>query len=186
MTEKYSGKGGGLTAANAVGRIRVIENVLGPADQEVVTSAWRHAPYIWGETDSGHAQPAGTVLELEITDPVVALVGRRLAALAEGGLSELGLTVTRSSGATVPTQDLAHFVPWRSYVNFFRRGDHPMRHKDNIGFPSITVRKISKHSPSELKLTLFRSNFYILAFSKIPKKDGIYFQCLPLCVGISG
>jgi hypothetical protein len=34
--------------------------------------------------------------------------------------------------------------PWRAYVNMYRRGDHPRRHKDtpdyhNGGFPSLTV-----------------------------------------------
>ena len=115
-------------------RIRVIDGVFDAKELEIVSGAWRHAPYRWGEQDTLNAPPAGTVLELELDDPAVTTAGDKI-----GPLGDLGLDVTGGAGERITSAELSSWTPWRAYVNLFRRGDHPQRHRDTIGFPSVTV-----------------------------------------------
>jgi hypothetical protein len=124
---------------DVAGRIRVIDGLLSEEHQRILTGAWRHAPYTWGEQDTAGSAPAGTVLELDVDGEGIGPAAVRAVTSSLGPLGELGLSVTGGPGVWVPPEQLNTWVPWRAYVNLFRRGDHPMRHKDNIGFPSVTL-----------------------------------------------
>lgn len=92
------------------GRIHVIDELLTPEHQNILAGAWRHAPYSWGEQDSPSAEPAGTVLELELDDAAVRTVSKRL-----GKLGDLGLKVTGSATGGqgwVSPEELTTWVPW--------------------------------------------------------------------------
>lgn len=98
------------TGFDTDGRIHVIDDFLSPAHQEILAGAWRHAPYSWGEQDTPSAEPAGTVLELELNDAAVKTVTKNL-----GRLGDLGLRVTSSATGGqgwVSPQELNTWVPW--------------------------------------------------------------------------
>eukprot|EP01043_Picozoa_sp_COSAG02_P024891 COSAG02_NODE_1379_length_12986_cov_20.681928_2_plen_237_part_00 len=98
------------TGFDTGGRIRVIDDLLSLEHQEILAGAWRHAPYTWGEQDTPNAEPAGTVLELELNDAAVRTVTKKL-----GQLGDLGLKVTSSTTGGqgwVSPEELNTWVPW--------------------------------------------------------------------------
>jgi hypothetical protein len=98
------------TGFDADGRIRVIDEFLSTEHQTILAGAWRHAPYTWGEQDTPNAEPAGTVLELELNDAAVRTVTKNL-----GQLGDLGIRVTSSATGGqgwVSSGELNTWVPW--------------------------------------------------------------------------